>query len=103
VTVSQVNTEVLDRCRQAAAAEAGHLGGAGDTFPDGGCAPTTFGELNASTAMATAVDALDRRIRAEFTAAERLLRSVEQAIGAVESGVRDVDDQAARGLTGTVA
>lgn len=96
--MSQTNTDVLDQCRQAAAAEAGHLGGAGDSFPDGGCSPATFGRLTTSAAMASAVDALDRRMRAELEAAERLLLAVEQAIGAVETSVRDVDDAVAHGL-----
>lgn len=101
MTVSQTNTEVLDRCRQAAAAEAGHLGGVGDSFPDGGCAPITFGTLDAAARMAAAVDALDRRMRAEFGAAETLLQSVERAVSAVETTVRDVDDRAANSLTST--
>ena len=101
MTVSQINTDALDRCRQAVAAEAGHLGGAGDPFPDGGCSPTIFGRLDAAAMMATAVDGVDRRMRAEFAAAERLLRAVEQAIGAVEASVRDVDHEAARGLSAT--
>ena len=101
MTVSQISTEALDRCRQAVAAEAGHLGGAGDTFPDGGCPTTIFGRLGASAAMAEAVDAIDRRMRDEFAAAERLLRAVEQAVGAVEESVRAVDGEAARGLTTT--
>jgi hypothetical protein len=98
VTVSQTDTEVLDRCRQAASAEAGHLGGAGDQFPEGGCSPTIFGRLSASAAMASAVDALDVRMRTELAAAERLLLAVEQAIGAVEASVRDADDAAAQAL-----
>jgi len=101
MTTSQTSTEVLDQCRQAAAAEAGHLGGAGDSFPDGGCDPAAFGRLAASTAMAAAVDVLDRRMRGELDAAERLLRAVEEAIGAVETGVRDTDRAAAAGLSTT--
>ena len=102
MTVSQINTDVLDQCRQSAAGEAGHLGGAGDTFPDGGCASTVFGKLSAAATMAAAVDAVDRGMRAEFTAAERLLLAVEQTVGAVETTVRDTDDEAARGFTTVV-
>ena len=101
MTVSQTSTEELDRCRQAAAAEAGHLGGAGDMFPDGGCPSTIFGRLDAAAAMAAAVDTVDRRMRDEFAAAERLLRAVEEAVGAVEASVRAVDDEAARSLSTT--
>lgn len=102
MTGSLTNTEVLDRCRQAVAAEAGHLGGAGDTFPPGGCLSSIFGRLDAATTMAAAVDALDSRMRSEFDAAERLLKDVERAIGAVETSVRNVDDESARGLTTVV-
>lgn len=97
-----VNTEVLDRCRQTVAAEAGHLGGAGDMFPPGGCPSSIFGRLGAAATVAGAVDALERRMRSEFDAAERLLRAVERAIGAVETTVRDVDEESARGLTAAV-
>lgn len=100
---TQINTDVLDQCRQAAAAEAGRLGGAGDTFPDGGCPAAAFGRLDASATMASAVDAFDRAMRAEFEAAERLLRSVEQAVGAVETTVRDAEAEATRGFTTVVA
>jgi len=96
---SRTNTEVLDQCRQAVAAEAGHLGGAGDAFSAGGCPSSIFGRLGAAATMAGAVDAVERRMRSEFDAAERLLRDVERAIGAVETSVRGVDDESARGLT----
>jgi hypothetical protein len=100
-TGSLTNTEALDQCRQAVAAEAGHLGGAGDTFSAGGCPSSVFGRLAAAAAMAGAVDAVGSRMRSELDAAERLLRDVERAIGAVEKSVRDVDDESARGLTAT--
>jgi len=99
VTGLLINTEVLDHCRQAVAAEAGHLGGAGDMFPSGGCPASIFGRLGAAAAMSGAVAAVDGRMRSEFDAAERLLRDVERAIGAVEASVRDVDGESARGLT----
>jgi hypothetical protein len=102
MTGSLTNTEVLDLCRQAVAAEAGHLGGAGDTFSADGCPSSIFGRLGAAAAMAGAVDAVDSRMRSEFGAAERLLRGVERAVGAVETSVRDVDNESARGLTATV-
>jgi hypothetical protein len=99
---SLTNTEVLDRCRQAVAAEAGHLGGVGDRFPPGGCSSLIFGRLGAAATMSSAVDAVDSRMRSEYGAAERLLRDVERAIGAVETSVRNVDDESARGLTTAV-
>jgi hypothetical protein len=102
VTVSRTNSLALDQCRQAVAAEAGHLGGAGDTLPGGGCPSTIFGTLNSAGSMAGAVNAVDGRMRSEFEAAERLLRDVEQAIGAVEASVANVDEESARGLTATV-
>jgi hypothetical protein len=102
MTVSQTNTEALGQCRQAAAREAGHLGGAGDTFV-GGCSPTTFGRLEAGAELAAAVNGFDVRMCADLAAGERLLRLVEAAIGAVESTVRDTDDQNARRLSSTVA
>jgi hypothetical protein len=49
-----------------------------------------------------AVNAVDSRMRSEFDAAERLLRDLERAIGAVEASVRDVDGESARGLTAAV-
>jgi hypothetical protein len=101
VIVSQTSTEVLDQCRQAVATEAGHLGGAGDSFPDGGRPRAAFGRLAASAAMAGAVDALDRRMHADFEAAERLLLAVERAIGSVEASVLTTDRAAATGLSGT--
>jgi hypothetical protein len=50
--------------------------------------------------MAGAVDALDRRMHADFEAAERLLLAVERAIGAVEASVLTTDRAAATGLSG---
>jgi hypothetical protein len=102
MSVSQTSTEALDQCRQAAATEAGHLGGASDTMV-GGCSATSFGRLDAAAELAAAVNAFDARMRADLAAGERLLRLVEAAIGAVESTVRDTDGQAARRLSSTVA
>lgn len=101
MTVSVTDTQALDTCRQAAATEAARLGGAGDTFPDGGCSPTTFGRLAASATAASAVDAMDRHLRTEFAAAERLLLAVEQALDAVETSVRNADDDSATRLSTT--
>jgi class 3 adenylate cyclase len=102
MTVSQTNFEAIDQARQAVAGEAGHLGGAGDAFT-GGCGTGIFGKLNPSAQLAAAVNALAERMRTELGAAERLLRLVESAIGAVETTVRNVDDDAARRLSTTVA
>lgn len=97
--VTETHSEVLDQCRQAVSAEAGHMGGAGDTFPDGGAPSTMFGKLGSSASMASSVNMVDSRMRAEFGAAERLLRNTEQAVGAVEATVRSTDDNATTNLS----
>lgn len=96
--VSQTDTLSLDRARQAASGEAGHLGGAGDALQGHPTPGKAFGALPSSAALASAVDALDRHVQAEFGAAEDKLRAVEQAIGAIEQTVRDVDHAAGRAM-----
>jgi hypothetical protein len=81
----------LDGCRKTMLGQAGQFGGLADGFSARDIDPSMFGTLPASGALAELAGRVDAGIGAQFSAAERFLRSVERALDAVRQGVADAE------------
>ncbi|HEU5474043.1 MAG TPA: hypothetical protein VFV67_25645 [Actinophytocola sp.] len=62
-----------------------------DSFPEICTAPTVYGTLPSSAALAQAVDALNSALHAEFEAAETRLDQVARALDAVVASIDNTE------------
>jgi hypothetical protein len=98
VTGANCNVQAIERCRAAAAGQAGPIAAAGDGLPvevDTGI----FGRLPASAALADAVRALATAGGAELDRAGALLGGVDRALDAIGTSVADTEQAAIHSLT----
>jgi hypothetical protein len=99
VTATKYNFDAIESCRSAMNTQAGQFGTIGDSFQGAAPGADVFGKLDASVGFASSVGSFTGTVHSELTAAENLLREVEQALDSVESMVKGTDVAGAKGLT----
>ncbi|MGW6934326.1 hypothetical protein ACWGE0_30010 [Lentzea sp. NPDC054927] len=92
MAVAKFNSEAMEQCRTTVSSQAGQFGAIGDGFSNQYGNPDIFGKLGASGAVSGAVTAMDQAGTQEFEAAEKVLRKVESALDAIQTGVQDVEE-----------
>ena len=99
MTATKYNFDAIETCRSAMNTQAGQFGTIGDSFQGAAPGADVFGKLDASAGFASSVGSFTSTVHGELTAAENLLRKVEQALDSVESMVQETDKSGAQGLT----
>ena len=101
--MAKYNIDAINGCIKKAQDYKPKFGAVSDSFPDGGTATTsstTFGKLPSSSALASAVDAINDLMHDEFDAAENRLNGVAGALDAVLQSVQNNEDEGKRKYQG---
>lgn len=85
------NYDALEQCRTTAKKLVGKFGELGDPYPAKGTDSTVFGRLTDSSALATAVDGIERTVDEELANVTGKLKDVERALNDIEDNVRAAD------------
>ncbi|MER7015380.1 hypothetical protein ABT324_28435 [Saccharopolyspora sp. NPDC000359] len=91
MTQAGYNLAALEDCRAELDGKAGPVGAVGDGFEGQHVDAGIFGELDAAGDLAAAITELDTTGKAQFDAAEQLLRSASGALDAVRGTMDEID------------
>jgi hypothetical protein len=86
------NIDAINGCMQKALDYKPKFGEISDSFPEGTTASSVYGALPSSSALASAVDALNGLMLDEFSAAENRLAGVAGALDAVLQSIQNNED-----------
>lgn len=100
MTQAGYNMEALEDCRSTLDGKAGPVGAIGDGFERHQVDAGIFGELNAAGGLAGAIGNVDSTGKAEFDAAEKLLRDASASLDAIRRSVDEIDQANAKAIQG---
>ncbi|MEV4251515.1 hypothetical protein AB0J63_50285 [Streptosporangium canum] len=85
-----VHFDALDDCRTAARKLMGKFGALAETYPAQSTDSSIFGKLTSSSALAAAVDEIEKTVDSEMGIVQSKLDGVEHALGTVWETLRNV-------------
>lgn len=85
------DVDAINECMRTAQEHKPRFGEISDAFPEVCTAPTVYGTLPSSAALAQAVDVLNSAMHAEFEAAETRLDQVARALDAVLASIGNTE------------
>ncbi|MFD8532942.1 hypothetical protein ACFV0L_36585 [Streptosporangium canum] len=85
-----IHFDALDDCRTAAKKLAGKFGDLAETYPAQSTDSSIFGKLTSSSALAAAVDGIEKTVDSEMGNVKSKLEGVERALSTVEENLRSV-------------
>ncbi|WP_336207641.1 hypothetical protein [Nonomuraea sp. LPB2021202275-12-8] len=88
MAVLDIHFDALDDCRSAAKRLAGKFGELAEGYPAETTSSSIFGKLAGVSALATAVDGVEKTASSEFGKAKTLVEGVERALDQVQDNVR---------------